>query len=177
MTSSTLLLVLIALVLVARVLYQQSTWQPVDPDALLRMPAVLGVIGLVSLVGAGVVPTGADLGVLTVEAAVAVATGAAMGAVATFRPLSDAGRQRLATRRRGTDRAAAVTVESRTGGRGVLLWLVVLVVRVGLGVVSHAQGLEVASATGTVFLALALNRVARALVLRSRLERRAPVLS
>lgn len=165
MTSQTLLTAAVAVLVLARILWTQSTWRPVDPDRAWRGPLVFGALGILALTSRDLGPvTAADLGVVLVEAAVAVATGVAMGTIATLRPATGS----PTARRRGPSTTRALT-ESRTGLRGVLLWLTVLAVRIGLGVYSHTHGLALASASGLVLVLLALNRTARTTVLLSRI--------
>lgn len=92
-----------------------------------------------------------------------------MGVLTRFRPVTDGTNRRIMARSRQPE--APVTTESRIGWTGLLLWLAVIAVRVGLGFLSHSLGLELASAFGTIFLVLGLNRAARAFVVSYRLNR------
>ncbi len=148
---------------------RQVTWQPVESQKMWRGPLVFVVFGLVSLNSARVSVTPLDVVIIGVEAAVAAGAGYLMGVLTRFRPVTDETRRRMMARRRQP--RGPVTTESRTGWTGLLLWFAVIAVRVGLGFLSHDLGLELASAFGTIFLAIGLNRAARALVITSRLNR------
>jgi hypothetical protein len=61
-----------------------------------------------------------------------------------------------------------VLLETRTGAPGILLWIGLLAVRIGLSAYSHSHGLALASASGLIALLLATNRAARSTVLLAR---------
>ena len=160
---------LLALALVVWVAIRQLRWSPVVPGRVWRMPAILAIVGVVTLSRASVgAITATDLALLGVEAALAIGTGCAMGAIARFRAISAPAAARGVERRPG---APVPEVESSTGWIGLVLWVVVIAARVGIGFWGHAVGSELVESTGVVLLVIALNRGARALVVLSRLDR------
>jgi hypothetical protein len=132
-----------------------------------RMPLVLGVVGAVMIVQTNAILSGVDLAFLILELVVSLGVGAWMGAIAHFRPLPE-------PRPVGTKGAMAV-YESRTGWLGLVLWLLVIAVRVGLDVLAVRMGAHAATTTGVILLMLAANRAARVAVFSTRLNRLAPV--
>jgi hypothetical protein len=69
------------------------------------------------------------------------------------------------------DPTASVT-ESRTGGWGAALWIVLIVIRIGIElVVSHYFNSPLLESTGTILFVVAANRAARAFVVANRMER------
>ncbi|WP_223691884.1 hypothetical protein [Leifsonia poae] len=169
MTLQTIGNALLILVLIGWIGVRQMTWRPVSISRMWRMPAIMGIVGVVLLVQT-VKPTTLtplDLSVLVVELMISLGIGAWMGAIAHFRRLP----QPLVLEK---DRGIA-TYESRTGAWGLVLWVLVIVVRVGIDVVAGMAGSHLASSTGIILLMLAANRAARTLVFASRLERHAAV--
>lgn len=148
---------LIALAVIAYIVSKQVRWTPVDIGRLWRLPLVLGIAGLASLSGHLARVTTADIAILVVSALLAIASGVAMGRLATFRP---------------SPSAAGVT-ESRLGWIGAALWLGLIVARIGLDVLGAHLGAALATSVGVILLMLALNRAARTLVYAARLDRRA----
>jgi len=157
--------------LVIWILSRQMTWTAVDIGRMWRMPLILGVIGVVTLVSSGSTKdlTATDLGLLAIELAVAVVTGALMGFVAVFRPITEQGLARWRQRRRSE--GPEPTTESRTGWIGLVLWIVVIAVRVGLGFWGHSLGSALAESSGVILVVLAVNRVVRTFVFSMRHER------
>ena len=153
------------------ILSRQMTWTAVDIGRMWRMPLILGVIGVVTLVSSGSTKdlTATDLGLLAIELAVAVVTGALMGFVAVFRPITEQGLARWRQRRRSE--GPEPTTESRTGWIGLVLWIVVIAVRVGLGFWGHSLGSALAESSGVILVVLAVNRVVRTFVFSMRHER------
>jgi hypothetical protein len=169
MTFQPLFQIVLAVALLVWICVRQLMWLPVNTRRMWRTPLVLAVVGVVSLVSARVSVTALDIGFLVIEAVVAAGAGSAMGLMARFRPVTEQTQRRLAAAHRQS--SEPITTESRTGWAGTALWLVLIAVRVGLGVVSHNLGLQLVSATGVIFLAVAMNRAARTIVLASRLDR------
>ncbi|GAA2078456.1 hypothetical protein GCM10009840_11780 [Pseudolysinimonas kribbensis] len=163
---------LLGVALLVWIVYRQMTWTAVDVGRMWRMPAILGLVGVVTLVSSGSTKalTAVDLGLLALELAVAVVTGALMGFVATFRPITEKGLAAWRARRRPGD-AAEPTTESRTGWIGLVLWIVMVAVRVGLGFWGHSLGSALAESSGVILLVLAVNRGLRTLVFSLRHDR------
>jgi hypothetical protein len=176
MNFSSVIDIVIALAVVCWVVYRQFTWQLVSPRSLWRMPIIIGIVGLVMLSQltslAAVSPT--DLLILAGELVLSVGLGAVMGSLAKFRTR---GQRATDVRQRsgspvGFDPSVTVT-ESRTGGLGVALWVILIAVRVGIELITAAYFPSVLLAsTGTILLVVAANRAARALVVSRRMERR-----
>ncbi len=159
---------LLIVVLIVWIGYRQLTWRPVAVAQLWRLPAVLAIVGL-ALLAQTTHPSmlsALDLGVLAVEVLISLAVGAWMGAIARFRPLET-------PLRTGRDGRFVASYESRTGALGLALWLVVIVARVGFGVLAGMAGSHLAVSTGVVLLMFAANRAARAAVFATRLDRHA----
>ncbi|GAB3392961.1 hypothetical protein GCM10027568_21170 [Humibacter soli] len=167
-----------AIVIIALVIwvgYRQMTWRAVDPGRMWRLPAVLAIVGIITIGSMTKVSaiTGVDIGVLLVEVVVSLGIGALMGAIATIRPLTDDG-VRLYQQAHANDRrpgSALVTLETRTGWLGMLLWVVFIVVRVGVDFLATAAGSALAASTGVILLMVAANRIARVGVILYRANR------
>ncbi|RIX30679.1 hypothetical protein [Amnibacterium setariae] len=144
----------LALVVVALLVWRQLRWTRFDAHRVLRLPIVLGALGLVQIATATTaVRIGAvDLVVLAGEVAVALGVGATMGVRTVFR----------------ASPAAPGAWEARTGAVGAALWLVLIAMRVGVSVAGPALGVHAATSTGVSLLILAAARGATALVARSR---------
>ena len=144
---------LLIVVLIGWVGYKQLVWRPVVVARMWRGPAIFAVVGAVMLVQQ-VKPsqlTALDLAVV-------------VGEIARFRPLA----QPLLTGKDGRDVAE---YESRTGVLGLVLWIAVIAVRVGVDVVAAQAGSHLVSATGMILLVFAANRAARTAVFAARLDR------
>ncbi len=162
MTLTTLADVIIGLAVIALLCVRQLTWTLVRPSRMWRSPLILGAIGAFSLLGSGTHRLSVeDVALLLVESLIALGTGALMGRITTFRPVTSApvplnsGEQ-------------APTLEQRTGWVGVALWAVLIVARIGVAVLGHAVGAVAVESTGVVLLVIALNRVARTAVVLAR---------
>jgi len=156
MTTSTLIDFGIGLVLIAYFCSKQLSWRPVDPARMWKLPLVLGVVGVVSVARQGTTIHPVDAVILGLSAAFALASGVVMGRIARFR----------------SSPTRPGTTESRTGWLGIGIWAAFIVVRVALDVAGHRMGSDLAISTGTILLALALNRAASALVVTARQPRR-----
>lgn len=157
---------LLIVVLIGWVGYKQLVWRPVVVARMWRGPAIFAVVGAVMLVQQ-VKPsqlTALDLAVVVGEVLLSLGVGAWMGAIARFRPLA----QPLLTGKDGRDVAE---YESRTGVLGLVLWIAVIAVRVGVDVVAAQAGSHLVSATGMILLVFAANRAARTAVFAARLDR------
>jgi hypothetical protein len=176
MTITNLTDILIALALIGWIIYKQLTWQLVNPSKLWRMPIIVTIVGIVMLAQtkslATVTPQAAAI--LIGELAISVGLGAVMGSLAGFRTRPQrAGDLDKRDARSGTFNPAVTVVESRTGGLGAALWVVLLLVRVGIELlVTHYYPSALLTSTGTILLVLAANRAARALVVTTRMQRK-----
>lgn len=157
--------------------YRQVTWQPVSIARMWRMPIVLGLVGLFTLTGGSVVIhlTTLDLAIFLIEIVISLGVGAAMGAMATFRPLSREAAEAKASRSARRGGGLVPTLESRTGWIGLVLWIVLIAVRVGLDVYATSLGSQLAASAGMIFIMFAANRAARVLVFAYRVDRLSPV--
>ncbi|MGL3199162.1 MULTISPECIES: hypothetical protein [Curtobacterium] len=148
--------VLLGLALVGFLAYRQATWQYLDPTRIWRTPLVMGVVGVVVLANSGLTITTTDLVFLAIEALVTIGVGLTMGSITRFRTVS-------------TPDSKGRTLQSRTGWTGAVLWVVLIVVRIGLDVLGGHLGAHLLTSTGTILLVLALNRAARAVVVDQRI--------
>lgn len=147
---------------------RQMMWRPVAIARMWRTPAVMGLIGVIMLSQA-TKPTALtvlDFAVLGVELVISLGIGAWMGAIAHFRALPEP---------IDTGRGGIARYESRTGALGLVLWVVVIAVRVGIDLLASMAGSHLAASTGVILLMLAVNRAARTLVFANRLEKHAAV--
>lgn len=162
MTLTTLADVILGLAVIALLCVRQLQWTAVRPSRMWRVPLVLGAIGVFSLLrGTDRALSGVDVALLLVEAAIALGTGALMGRITVFRPITAV----PATLRAGE---GVPTLECRTGWTGVALWAVLIVARIGVALVGHGLAAVAVESTGVVLLVIALNRVARTAVVLAR---------
>jgi hypothetical protein len=176
MNISTVTDIIVALAVLCWIIYRQFTWQLVSPSRLWRMPVVIAIIGVIMLAQTrsltAIKPV--DLLILAGELVLALGLGAVMGTLAKFR--TRAQRASDIRQRSGVpvDFDPSVTVtESRTGALGAALWLVLIVVRVGIELLTaHYFPSALLASTGTILLVIAANRAARALIVTLRMERR-----
>ena len=82
-----------------------------------------------------------------------------MGAIAHFRPIAAPAANRLAR------------WETRNGWWGLVLWLLVVVVRIGIDIVAVRLGAGMVTSTGVILLVLAANRLVRVAVILNRTGR------
>jgi hypothetical protein len=176
MNISTVTDIIIALAVLCWIIYRQFTWQLVSPSRLWRMPAIIAIIGVIMLAQTksltAVKPV--DLLILAGELVLSLGLGAIMGTLARFRTRGQ--RASDIRQRSGVpvefDPSVTVT-ESRTGALGASLWVVLIVVRVGIELLTaHYFPSALLASTGTILLVVAANRAARALVVTLRMERR-----
>jgi hypothetical protein len=172
--SQTLINGVILIVVVVWFGARRLRWTPMDFSRMLRLPVILGVVGVIT-----VLPTmqkaslsTLDVSVLIVELVAAVAFGAATGAVTQFRPMTAAAIAAHVEKQDPAKRGNAelVTHESRTPWIGMVLWLLFIGIRVGLGFWSSTDGSTLGTSTGVILVLLALNRGTAALVVRARME-------
>jgi hypothetical protein len=185
MTIQTVANVLIGLALVCWICYRQLTWRPVSFARMWKMPAVLGIVGVVMLSQLKSAHTlnGLDIAVLVIELVISLAIGALMGQIAVIRPLDREAALAYASRRssRRASRygsqadADLPAFETRTGWWGLALWIGMIALRIGIDVVATELGAAFASATGVILIMVAANRVARAFVIAARTEHRPAV--
>jgi hypothetical protein len=168
----------IAVALIGWVIYRQLTWQVVTPARMWRMPLILGVIGVIELSQIKGVTTvsATDVAILAGELVLALGIGAAMGALARFRTRpqreSDVASGRPAGESSAWDPTRTI-VESRTGGWGAALWIVMIAVRVGIEFGARSiDGSALIASTGIILLVIAANRIARVFVILARMNRR-----
>ena len=168
MTIQTIANAVLILLVIGWIGVRQLAWRPVALSKMWRSPLIFAVVGVILLAQqvkpAAITPL--DLAVVAGELVISLAVGAWMGAIARFRRLP----QPIATGKDGRDVAV---YESRTGVLGLILWLVVIAVRVGLDVLAAQAGSHLASATGIILLVLAANRLARTAVFAARVDRHA----
>ncbi len=176
MNISTVADILIAVAVLCWIVYRQFTWQLASPSRLWRMPAIVAIVGLVMLAQTkslgNVKPV--DLLILAGELVLSLGLGAIMGTLAKFRTRGQ--RASDVRQRSGVpvefDPSITVT-ETRTGGLGAALWIVLIAVRIGIELLTtHYFPSALLGSTGTILLVLAANRAARALVVTIRMERR-----
>lgn len=168
MNVQTLTNAILILLLIGWVGFRQLTWRPVSIAKMWRFPAIMSVVGVVLIVQQ-VKPTSLtplDLAVVAGELLLSLAVGAWMGAIAHFRPLES-------PIQLGNDARYLATYESRTGVLGIVLWVLIIAVRVGVDVLASMAGSHLATATGVIFLVFAANRAARTAVFSARLDRHA----
>jgi len=168
MTVQTLTNALLILLLICWVGYRQLTWRPVSIAKMWRFPAIMSVVGIVLIVQQ-VKPSAVtllDIAVVAGELVLSLAVGAWMGAIAHFRPLESPVQL-------GSDARYIASYESRTGVLGMVLWVLVIAVRVGVDVLASMAGSHLVTATGVIFLVFAANRAARTAVFAARLDRHA----
>jgi hypothetical protein len=176
MNISTVIDIIVALAVLCWIIYRQFTWQLVSPSRLWRMPAVIAIIGVIMLAQTKslTVVKPIDLLILVGELVLALGLGAVMGTLAKFRTR---GQRASDIRQRSgvpVDFDPSVTVtESRTGGLGAALWVILIAVRIGIELLTaHYFPSALLASTGTILLVIAANRAARALVVTLRMEHR-----
>lgn len=150
--------IVIGLVLVGVIAFRQLRWRSIDRSSMWRAPAILAIVGLVTLStqSKGISIGALDITLIAVELVLAVVVGLLMGRITVVR-------------RAVTPDSRGRTLEARTGGAGMALWVVLIAIRVGLDVAGSALGAHLLTATGVILLTVAANRAASALVIDSRL--------
>jgi hypothetical protein len=161
MNLQTLANAIIILLLVGWIAYRQLQWRPVIVARMWRLPIVMGVIGLflISTQTKGETLSAFDIGVIVIELVIAVAVGAIMGRIAQFRKL-DTG-----------NAPHAAEFASRTGWVGMVLWIVMIGVRIGIDIWATRSGSRLAASTGIILIVLAVNRLSRTAVFAARVAK------
>jgi hypothetical protein len=176
MTAQTLLDIVLGIALLCWIGYRQLSWTAVAPERMWRMPALLAIIGVVTLFqsGAGDRISAGDLGVLAIEIVISAGLGAVMGLMAHFRPIGEQTLAAFHARDRGRS-LSVPTLETRTGWSGMALWLVLIATRIGGEVYAHMSHSTFLMSTGVILLTVALNRAIRIVVITERAKRFVPV--
>jgi hypothetical protein len=140
-----LLTVVAVIGIVVYVIGKQLVGSAVSGKRLVVLPAVLTVIGLVELSGSKSPADATDIVLLAASASIAVAIGAALGAITRLE------------RRDGY-------LWAQLPKQGLWLWGGLFASRLVITAVAHLSGAHVAASTSAILLTLGLNRVAQALV-------------
>ncbi len=149
---------LIALAVIGLLVYRQLRWRAFNPASALRLPIILGAVGVLNLTGLkGVVVTSLDATLFVVELLLSIGIGAAMGRLSVFRSAPD----------------GSGVLQTRTGWIGAALWAVLIAVRIGFDVVGASLGAHLITRTGVILVLLAASRATAALVTRAREPHRA----
>jgi hypothetical protein len=177
MTISTLANIVIVLLLVGWIAVRQLKWRPVTIARMWRLPLILAVIGVFETVNTAnhAELTTFDVMVLAIELAVSLAVGAVMGLIAQFRPTAASSQTTFQTTAYQSDAPAPALIESRTGWFGLVLWVVMIGMRIGIDVWASGAGSTIAASTGIILVMVAVNRIARTLVMAARVARIASV--
>lgn len=154
---TTVISVLLGVALLIFISYRQLRWQPVDPRRLVLMPVVLlGVAVLTAVQSAGVLsamhPGALDVLSILLELAVGVIGGLLMGRLTRIERIN--GR-----------------VSSRVTGAGLAIWFGFIAFRIGMAVLAHVNGAELAASTPLIFVMVAIVKGVQALVVTRRLAR------
>ncbi|MGN6446132.1 hypothetical protein [Amnibacterium sp.] len=145
--------VLLALVVVGLLMSRQLRWRDFDPARALRMPIVLGAVGLLTLANLkGATVTAVDGALLVVELLLSVGIGALMGRMSVFRPAP----------------GGSGALQTRTGWPGASLWIALLAVRIGFDALGASLGAHLLTQTGVILVLIAASRATAALVTRAR---------
>jgi hypothetical protein len=139
------LTVLVALAIIVYVIGQQLVGGALRGKRVVVLPAVLIVIGIIDISGQKSNLDATDIVLLVVSAAIAIATGAGLGAMTRLE-------------RRGGHLWAQLPK------RGLWLWVGLIISRLAISGIAHASGADVAAGTTAILLVLGLNRAAQALV-------------
>ncbi len=140
------LTVLVAIGIVVYAIGQQLVGSALSGKRVVALPAVLTVIGIIDISSQKSHPHATDIVMLVVSAAIAIATGAGLGAMTRLE------------RRDGH-------LWAQLPKQGLWLWGGLIISRLVISGVAHAAGAQVAAGTAAILLMLGLNRAAQALVL------------
>lgn len=175
MNFSNILDIVIALAVLCWIIYRQLTWQVISPTNVWRMPVIIAIVGVIMLAQTkgltSVAPV--DVLILAGELVLALGIGAGMGFMARFRS-----RPQTAADIKRKDGIQVhdpnvTVIESRTGGWGAALWIVMIALRIGIELLAnHYFPSALLASTGTILLVVAANRAARALVVTTRMDRK-----
>jgi hypothetical protein len=165
MTSQNLIYLLVAAALIVWIGVRQLTWQNLTQRSVWLMPGLLTVIGLVSLVGTtkpDAITVG-GVGILLGEIALSVAIGLTMGAITRFRRVEN---------ETVDNRGRRVLWQVRTGWMGLVLWVLLIGVRIGIDVWASRSGFgALVASTGAILLVVGANRLCRSALLQLRMSR------
>jgi hypothetical protein len=149
--------IVIGLAIIAFITYRLSQWQSVRPSRLIRMPLILGVVGLISLAGSG--PqllhqhiTVLDIALLGAELTIGVVAGWLIGRLTEIRTFADGTKSKL------------VPV-------GIAVWLGFIAIRIGFGVAASMLGASLAALPGLTLIVLAVVKGVQGLMVHGRVVR------
>ena len=175
MNTDTLVNILVGLTLLVWISYRQLNWTPVIPERMWRMPAILAIIGALSLANAGLrTVTGTDVALLAIETVISLGLGVVMGLLAHFHPMPEDALRKWSASNATSRRPHTGTppiLETRNGWFGMALWLVLIATRVAGEFWAHSTGSALLMSTGVILLTVALNRGVRILVITQRAQR------
>jgi hypothetical protein len=140
-----LLTVLAAIGIIVFVIGQQLVGSALRGKRVIVLPAVLTVIGILDISGHGSHPDALDIVLLVVSAAIAITTGAGLGAITHLE------------RRDGN-------LWAQLPKQGLWLWGGLIVSRLMITGIAHVSDAHVAAGSAAILLMLGLNRAAQALV-------------
>ena len=153
MNIESILTPLIALAVVVLLISRQLRWRAFNPANAMRLPIILGAIGILNLVNLkGVTVSALDGTLFAVELLMSVGIGAVMGRLSVFRPAPD----------------GSGTLETRTGWVGAAMWAVLIGVRIAFDAIGSSLGSHLLTQTGVILVLLAASRATAALVTRAR---------
>lgn len=156
MSPSMIFTTLAGLVLLIFISVRQMRWQSADRASKLRLPMILVLVGLIMAAqtfgtpGALRVSIG-DLGLVAVEAGIAVAGGWLMGRLTQISTIDGGTRSRLST-------------------VGLAVWLGFLAIRIGAEVLAHLDHLTLAASTPLILFMIAIVKGTQALTVRARVQ-------
>ena len=133
--------VVIGLAIIAFITYRLSQWQSVRPSRLMRMPLILGVVGVISLAGSGEqllhTLTVLDIALLGAELTIGVVAGWLIGRLTEIRTFADGTKSKLVP-------------------AGIAVWLGFIAVRIGFGVAAAMLGASLAAMPGMTLIVIAV---------------------
>ncbi|MDN5616996.1 hypothetical protein AB0Y14_10145 [Rothia sp. HC945] len=152
--------------LIAWICLRQFLWSPVRPQRSMKIGMILGIIAVANLVHSPIPAKGGDLGILAIELVAGAACGLWQAKLAEVRPISDKTIARLEARARRKEEPLTdlPEQESRAGVQGLIIWLVLLGLRLGLGIFGSVHGYDLMSSMWPTYLVIAANRIANGAV-------------
>ncbi|MGY4098227.1 hypothetical protein ACW2Q0_01480 [Nocardia sp. R16R-3T] len=155
MTSENIVTAVLALAVLGWIIYRQNQWRRFEPARMWRLPLILGIVGAFVFAESDEITTvrAHDIALLVLEGALSLGVGVVMGAMSRFE--------------RDADGALLV----RTGALASALWLVLIAVRIGIGVLAVDAGAAAVGSAGVIIMLIAVNRVGRIAVVAARAER------
>jgi hypothetical protein len=139
------LTVLVAIGIIVYVIGQQLLGSALSGKRVVLLPAVLTLLGILDIAGNKPHPDATDVVLLVVSGAIAITTGAALGAITCLE------------RRDGH-------LWAQLPKQGLWLWGGLIVSRLLIAGVAHGPGAHAVAGTAAILLMLGLNRAAQALV-------------